>query len=378
MVSLRAVEPGHAAGTARRPDPARPPRLRPGRRRARSVPRPARPTASRPRSRGASRARNAAGAAASRPKTRGSRRVWAPSAPSSVARFHSAKTDHPVAQKASRAERLSVRATAIAQDSSMTRCAASSRIGPRTRNRADKRSPYRALREPSSVAVAAAASGAPPAPSTPTSANWLAPVNMTADSVAVCGTDSPVAVAIAPKDSPYAPVAAPTARASRSTARRRSSQPGARASPGCPVVMVSSTQATLGAVLVDALDRAILRHLQDDGWLTTGWQRGRRPRPGAAVSFPVPAPGPLPRPSPTASVERAVAAPKYQVVGEQQGSRQPPHQVEGIHPAGHPRTRLRVPAHQLAAVGARELGLASLMGLHRRPVGQAGVRAAGR
>jgi hypothetical protein len=119
-------------------------------------------------------------------------------------------------------------------------------------------------------------------------------VNMTADSVAVCGTDSPVAVAIAPKDSPYAPVAAPTARASRSTARRRSSQPGARASPGCPVVMVSSTQATLGAVLVDALDRAILRHLQDDGGLTTGWQGGRRPRPGAAVSFPVPAPGPLP------------------------------------------------------------------------------------
>src|SRR5664280_2642590 len=51
MVSLRAVEPGHAAGSARRPDPARPPRLRPGRRRARSVPRPARPTAARPRSR---------------------------------------------------------------------------------------------------------------------------------------------------------------------------------------------------------------------------------------------------------------------------------------------------------------------------------------
>lgn len=75
----------------------------------------------------------AAGAAASSPSTRGSVKARAPRAPTRVARFHSMNTEAPVAQNASRAERESVRRTAIAEDSSMTRCAASSLTGPRGR-----------------------------------------------------------------------------------------------------------------------------------------------------------------------------------------------------------------------------------------------------
>ena len=76
------------------------------------------------------------------------------------------------------------------------------------------------LRVPSSSAVAAPESGAPPAATTPTSANWLAPVNMSSDSTQVCATLSPEATDTAPKPTPYAPVARPTAMPSRTIPER--------------------------------------------------------------------------------------------------------------------------------------------------------------
>ena len=44
--------------------------------------------------------------------------------------------------------------------------------------------------------------GEPPPARTPTSANWEAPVNISAESAHVCATLSPAATAIAPNDSP--------------------------------------------------------------------------------------------------------------------------------------------------------------------------------
>ena len=66
------------------------------------------------RRRGASSARNAAGAAASSPSACGEASTCAPTAPASVARFHSTKTEAPVPQKARRAESGSSWAIAIA------------------------------------------------------------------------------------------------------------------------------------------------------------------------------------------------------------------------------------------------------------------------
>ena len=62
--------------------------------------------------------------------------------------------------------------------------------------------------------------GAPPAATTPASANWLAPVNISSDSTHVCATLSPDATDTAPNPMPYAPVAAPTARLSRTMPER--------------------------------------------------------------------------------------------------------------------------------------------------------------
>ena len=76
------------------------------------------------------------------------------------------------------------------------------------------------LRVPSSRAVAAPDMGAPPAATTPARANWLAPVNISRDSTHVCATVSPDDTATAPKPKPYAPVATPTARLSRTMPER--------------------------------------------------------------------------------------------------------------------------------------------------------------
>ena len=58
------------------------------------------------------------------------------------------------------------------------------------------------LRVPSRSAVAAPDSGAPPAATTPTSANWLAPVNISSDSTQVCATLRPDDTATAPNPTP--------------------------------------------------------------------------------------------------------------------------------------------------------------------------------
>ena len=75
------------------------------------------------------------------------------------------------------------------------------------------------LRLPSRSAVNAPASGLPPEAMTPMKANWDAPVNTANDMAQACQTSSPAPVAIAPNDTPYAPVASPTPRESTTTDR---------------------------------------------------------------------------------------------------------------------------------------------------------------
>ena len=55
---------------------------------------------------------------------------------------------------------------------------------------------------PSSRAVIAPDSGAPPDAMTPTSANWEAPVNTSRDSAQVCRTLSPAVTEMAPNEMP--------------------------------------------------------------------------------------------------------------------------------------------------------------------------------
>src|SRR5580765_5002016 len=79
------------------------------------------------------------------------------------------------------------------------------------------------LREPSINAVAAPAQGEPPPATTPTRPNWLPPENISSDNAIVWATDSPPAIATAPKDTAYAPVVTETPSESRSTFRRDAS-----------------------------------------------------------------------------------------------------------------------------------------------------------
>src|ERR1700710_166129 len=59
----------------------------------------------------------------------------------------------------------------------------------------------------------------PPEASTPISANCEPPLNITRLSTQACHTSRPDAVASAPKDTPYAAVAIPTAQPERAAAR---------------------------------------------------------------------------------------------------------------------------------------------------------------
>ncbi len=85
-------------------------------------------------------------------------------------------------------------------------------------------SAYRPFRMLSIVAVAIAAGAAarPPVRMIPTSANWLPPVNIGAESACVCQMVRPAATERAPKLTSYSPVASPTDHDWRRTARRRS------------------------------------------------------------------------------------------------------------------------------------------------------------
>jgi hypothetical protein len=58
------------------------------------------------------------------------------------------------------------------------------------------------LRVPSSSALPSAAAAPPPAPSTPTSANCEAPVNISSDMAIACSGDSPAVAAAAPNAVP--------------------------------------------------------------------------------------------------------------------------------------------------------------------------------
>jgi hypothetical protein len=133
---------------------------------------------------------------------RGSPIVPPVSAPTSVARFHSTNTDQPVPRKPVRAAGVLSRVTDIAVDSSMSRCAAPARRQPRHPRSGASRRPYNVLRVPSSSPVTAPAIGLPPAPSTPTKANWEAPVKTSSDRAQACSTERPAATEIAPKEMP--------------------------------------------------------------------------------------------------------------------------------------------------------------------------------
>src|SRR5690606_13478325 len=100
-------------------------------------------------------------------------------------------------------------------------------------------SPYRVLRIPSSTAARAAPIAEPPPPTTPMKANWLPPVNITAESTIACHTSSPEAVASAPKEIPYSPVARPIENPLRRIVRRRAAgeDTGLSAGGGAVVMM---------------------------------------------------------------------------------------------------------------------------------------------
>ena len=59
----------------------------------------------------------------------------------------------------------------------------------------------------------------PPAATTPTAANWLAPVNVKSEKRHVCSTEKPAATLAAPKATPYAPTVTATLKASRTVLR---------------------------------------------------------------------------------------------------------------------------------------------------------------
>src|SRR3954471_10817754 len=72
---------------------------------------------------------------------------------------------------------------------------------------------------PRAIAEAAPASGAPPPPRTPTSANCDAPVKTSSDITQHCSTDRPALLPAAPNVTPLTPTATPTPSESRTTAR---------------------------------------------------------------------------------------------------------------------------------------------------------------
>ena len=82
--------------------------------------------------------------------------------------------------------------------------------------------------DPSSSPVAAPDSGEPPAPSTPTSANWLAPVNTSSDITQVCQTSCPRS----PRSRRTRCRRRPARRRSRCRRARSGVAPGRRATPG--------------------------------------------------------------------------------------------------------------------------------------------------
>src|SRR2546429_9228819 len=101
----------------------------------------------------------------------------------------------------------------------MTKCEPRARLQPRMLSIVERRTPYRVLRDPSNAAATAPAQMLPPAPTTPTNANCDAPVNMRSDSAPAWRQDSPAAVAMAPNERQYAPLAMGIATASRQTPR---------------------------------------------------------------------------------------------------------------------------------------------------------------
>lgn len=134
--------------------------------------------------------------------------------------FHTANRPSPQTQKAARRRAGSGWARAKATVSSVTRCAPRRRASlPRPRMSATARLKA-AVRVLSSRPVTAAATGPPPASSTPTALNWAEPAYTTRDIATGTHTGRPPVTAIAPKETPTTPLASQTSALSRTKAVR--------------------------------------------------------------------------------------------------------------------------------------------------------------
>ena len=151
------------------------------------------------------------------------------SAPSSVPMFQNTYTLPPVIQNAARWAAGSSCATAIAVDSSMVNCAATSRVPRRPGMRRPMVRPYTPLRAASTRAPPTADSADPPAPMTLTAENCDAPVNTSSDSAHVCATEAPALTAPTPNDTANTPTAAPSVTLASTTGRSTGSRHSSRA-----------------------------------------------------------------------------------------------------------------------------------------------------
>ncbi len=160
-----------------------------------------------------------AGNAASSPSSAGSLSAPPATAPSRVPAFQHTKMASPEVQKARTWLARSGCAVAIAVDSSMTSCDASSRRPSDPRRIGASARPYTPLRAARSRPLATAAGPLPPPARTPTAANCDAPVNTRSEMAMAWGTVSPLATASTPNETPTRPTATPSASEAVTTAR---------------------------------------------------------------------------------------------------------------------------------------------------------------
>ncbi len=188
------------------------------------------------RSAGRTRARRIAGNAASSPNLSVSPSAVPARAPARTLTFHARNRPMPDIQNAALRALPSSWASTKAAVSSVMRCAPISRAAqerPRSSARARLNAAVRELR---SSPVTAAATGPPPAVSSPTALNWAEPAYTSSDMRTGTQRGSPPATAIAPKETPTTASASQTRAMSRRTPRGRSERRTSEA-PGARIVL---------------------------------------------------------------------------------------------------------------------------------------------
>ena len=95
----------------------------------------------------------------------------------------------------------------------MITCAASKRAGRLSGRSGDTATPYARWRIATTRPFATALTIPPPPAITPITAIWVAPVKTRADNATAFAVETPAAVARAPNERPYTPVATPMATA---------------------------------------------------------------------------------------------------------------------------------------------------------------------